>query len=304
MAARLQYSFAAFRMAIRMGRGRVVVIVEGVDDIYFYEKVVRGCVGGGDYSAVVIRTPDEVAGVGSGKAAVLKLYREIGPGNRDQPDRRGRKCLFFVDLDYDFLSRKRVRDLSVIYTPAVCVENLVYEFADLRASVEVIVGRSLPSPMAFDDFRGWTRACVKAWFEWAVFCVACELAGASSRQNRSKKSAFHVGCPIALVQEKWEEGRRQFELDVGCSKRADKLIRRATRICALLTDRAPELIFSGKWYPDFLRMQIRMLGPPYSAAAGRLEDRVLRTHALRSEPSGRWLRYYKDRIERALGGKR
>lgn len=258
---RLRYSVDGFARAVMMSSGRIVAVVEGPDDVYFYERLLR------EYSTYAgsavefqVRTPKEVSGPADGKQALLRLFTLLRRSARLTMSARGGKDLvFFADKDYDDISRRMLRSRHLIYSPAVCLENLIVDVANMRASVEAVIGQHLPSGV-LDEARldAWRVQCAQAWREWMVYCVMCEISGVAPRRNRSGLSRVHRGYPPVFQAAEFSRLMGELRTSLGGEEHVEAIRERAERaVSRALVDGDVDRVFCGKWYSFFFGQRYR-----------------------------------------------
>jgi hypothetical protein len=288
MAKRLQYSEQAFERAILMAGPTLIALVEGINDIYFYEKILahysQERAAGLRYQ---VRTPREVSGVADGKQALLSLFRKLRLNGKLQihASSSTKTVIFFADKDYDDYSGKRLRNAHLIYTSGVTLENALYELGDLRESLAAIIGRSLPAMgvAALEDIVVWKKSCAISWKEWIVYCLMCEVSGVAPRRNRAGPSKVHSGFPPVFQQAVFDGMFDEFAGLVGDRVRAEQHLARASRaVERALRSNEVDRVFCGKWYPYFLKGAVAALGQPFSQRAPNLvQAGVLVSHLVR-----------------------
>lgn len=276
MIARLQYSQGGFERALQMTSAAVVTIVEGVNDILYYEKLLS------EYLKLKkrtftfqVRTPREVRGQANGKPALLDVFLRLRKKKklawRDATD-TNHSIIFIADKDYDEISKRKLRNDQLIYTPGVCIENAKFDSGDLLAAIECCVGRTLPTDFEFSKAE-FKISCLEQWRDWVIYCVACEISGVAPRKNRAGMSLMHHGKTHVVDSAKVLSIFAEFKLALGSEEEGEIYISRAKRIVqnAIRTAEVDK-VFCGWWYPHFLAIMVERISPAYTSGAARVRN--------------------------------
>lgn len=282
MAKRLRYSSAGFERALLMANFSIIAIVEGIEDIYFYEQLLAAYTSSRRRVITIqVRTPREVHGIADGKPALLAIFGRLRANKHLSSG--GKNIVFFADKDYDDITRKKLRNAHLIYTPGVSMENSLYEAGHVKESVEAVIGRRLPdSYSVLDNFSSWKVSCAKQWQEWIIYCLLCEISAVAPRQNRSGPSRVHAGNPPVLLPDRFRELMSEVSIAIGDQERFSKYVELASKIAEnAIKQQETDRVFCGKWYSSFLKDEVIGLGDPYAALSGRISRKALLGHLAR-----------------------
>lgn len=288
-----------------MAGASLVVIVEGIDDHLFYDKMVAQYLKeAGSGRTFQIRTPREVNAGADGKNAAINIFKIFRSRGKLSSSGGSKKTLFFVDQDYDGIARRKLKSFHLVYTPSVSFENCLYDLGDVSSSVEALISRRVNRAVFVPDvdYESWKVTCARSWRDWIIYCVACELSGVATRKNRSGLSSIHSGVPPALNVGQPDGIFEEFVHGVGDRVKAVEIWGRSQRLVDRSIRNDINKVFCGKWLAHFLSMEVKSLGGAFDALSSRVSSgRTLMAQLIRGlEFSGPVKRYYFEALDSVL----
>jgi len=288
-----------------MSRICFFVFVEGYEDRYFYDNIIRHT-NVDSLSDWCVITAEEVYEGGGGKDVLIKIFKYLRKSKALSQEFQGKnsKCIFFLDKDVDDILGIRLRSPHLVYTQTYDVESYYFRHGNL-AKAAAIAGRLETGAVSetLGDSDEWRSRAAANWKDWVVICLYCrknlKSAGSHFSRNTSEVNTGPFGpvSELKLRSLKYRIMKLSGESLQGFQTSFERTVKTVDRIYkANQHDR----IFKGKWYCNFLVEAVRQSARGRRIPKFRLHGMLLNSLVVTLEFNQEWTNHFREPVRKLI----